>query len=127
MSALNRLSGSNANDAVLPEAVPNICRGAVLLDRNTKLSSVRRRGGRTVRVMVTMPTEAATDYELVRDLALHGMDCMRINCAHWYIVTAVRTLDDILRRMQSHQEKKRSMLRKLNVASAFRSGAAAAP
>ena len=32
--------------------------------------------------MVTMPTEAATDYDLVRDLVLHGMDCMRINCAH---------------------------------------------
>ena len=32
--------------------------------------------------MVTMPSEAATDYDLVRDLVLHGMDCMRINCAH---------------------------------------------
>jgi len=39
-----------------------------------------------------------------------------------YVVTAVRILDDILRRMQSHQEKKRSMLRKLNIASAFRAG-----
>ena len=29
-----------------------------------------------------MPSEAATDYDLVRDLVLHGMDCMRINCAH---------------------------------------------
>ena len=32
--------------------------------------------------MVTMPTEAATDYKLVRDLVQSGMDCMRINCAH---------------------------------------------
>ena len=32
--------------------------------------------------MVTMATEAATDYELVRDLVQNGMDCMRINCAH---------------------------------------------
>jgi pyruvate kinase len=37
-----------------------------------------------------------------------------------YIVTAVRILDDILRRMQAHQEKKRSMLRKLHLADAFR-------
>lgn len=37
-----------------------------------------------------------------------------------YIVTAVRILDDILRRMQTHQEKKRSMLRKLHLADAFR-------
>jgi pyruvate kinase len=32
--------------------------------------------------MVTMPPEAATKYELVRDLLSQGMDCMRINCAH---------------------------------------------
>jgi pyruvate kinase len=32
--------------------------------------------------MVTMPTEAAYDYSLVRKLLLSGMDCMRINCAH---------------------------------------------
>src|SRR5262249_6918918 len=37
---------------------------------------------RKVRIMVTMPPEAATDYTLVRDLLSHGMDCMRINCAH---------------------------------------------
>ncbi len=35
-----------------------------------------------VRVMVTMPTSAATDYALVRDLVAAGMDIMRINCAH---------------------------------------------
>jgi pyruvate kinase len=32
--------------------------------------------------MVTVPSEAATDYELVRDLVARGMNCMRINCAH---------------------------------------------
>ena len=37
---------------------------------------------RNVRIMVTMPSEAATSYELVRDLLRQGMDCMRINCAH---------------------------------------------
>ena len=29
-----------------------------------------------------MPPEAATNYELVRELLAQGMDCMRINCAH---------------------------------------------
>jgi pyruvate kinase len=33
--------------------------------------------GRSVRIMVTMPPEAATDYPLVRDLVAGGMDCMR--------------------------------------------------
>ncbi len=37
---------------------------------------------RGVRVMVTMPSEAATDYTLVHALLQQGMDCMRINCAH---------------------------------------------
>jgi pyruvate kinase len=29
-----------------------------------------------------MPSEAATCYELVRDLVASGMNCMRTNCAH---------------------------------------------
>ncbi len=37
---------------------------------------------RRVRIMVTMPTEAAHDYTLVHELVRNGMDCMRINCAH---------------------------------------------
>ncbi len=37
---------------------------------------------RQVRIMVTMPTEAAHDYTLVHDLVRNGMNCMRINCAH---------------------------------------------
>ena len=36
-----------------------------------------------------------------------------------YIVEAVRALDDTLRRMEAHQDKKRSMLRKLHVAGAM--------
>lgn len=38
--------------------------------------------GREVRIMVTMPSEAADDYMLVHNLVKQGMDCMRINCAH---------------------------------------------
>jgi pyruvate kinase len=49
-------------------------------------------------------------------------ECVMLNKGP-YIVTAVRILDDILRRMQAHQEKKRSMLRKLHLADAFRSAA----
>jgi pyruvate kinase len=41
-------------------------------------SSSRRRG----RIMVTLPTEAATDYAFVHDLVQRGTDCVRINCAH---------------------------------------------
>jgi pyruvate kinase len=38
--------------------------------------------GRNVEIMVTLPGEAATDYELVSALVDAGMDVARINCAH---------------------------------------------
>jgi pyruvate kinase len=38
--------------------------------------------GRPTRIMVTMPSEAAHDPTVVRELLLAGMDCMRVNCAH---------------------------------------------
>lgn len=37
---------------------------------------------RRVRIMVTMPSEAANDPDIVHDLLAQGMNCMRINCAH---------------------------------------------
>jgi pyruvate kinase len=37
---------------------------------------------RGVRIMVTMGTEGADDYELVREMVAKGMDCARINTAH---------------------------------------------
>lgn len=41
-----------------------------------------RREGPQARIMVTLPSEAATRPELVADLIAAGADCMRINCAH---------------------------------------------
>lgn len=38
--------------------------------------------GRSVRIMVTLPSEAATDPALLRRLVDAGMDIARINCAH---------------------------------------------
>jgi pyruvate kinase len=45
-------------------------------------------------------------------------ECVMLNKGP-FVVDAVKTLDDILRRMQAHQEKKRSMLRKLRIAGQF--------
>ena len=49
-------------------------------------------------------------------------ECVMLNKGP-YIIAAVQMLDDILHRMQAHHEKKRSMLRKLHVASAYHAGA----
>jgi pyruvate kinase len=52
-----------------------------LADRTAALlGPIPRR--RPTRIMVTMPTEAAADAGLVREMLVAGMDCMRINCAH---------------------------------------------
>jgi pyruvate kinase len=56
--------------------------GRLILERNAGKLLGPNRNNRRVRIMVTMPQLAATDYELVRDLLANGMDCMRINCAH---------------------------------------------
>lgn len=56
--------------------------GKLLLEQHTEALLGPKPGSRGVRIMVTMPSEAADDYLLVRELLASGMDCMRINCAH---------------------------------------------
>ncbi len=57
-------------------------RGDRQLEANTTELFGGRDNGRRVRVMVTLPSEASQQYNLVRDLMKHGMDIARINCAH---------------------------------------------
>ena len=55
----------------------------------------------------------------ITDAAMgHRAECVMLNKGP-HIVSAVRTLDDILKRMQAHQTKKSSMLRELRVAHAL--------
>ena len=61
---------------------PDLHEGHALLKRNTEALFGPRRPNRRVRIMVTMPSEAAREYALVRSLVASGMDVMRINCAH---------------------------------------------
>ena len=82
IDVLHRLTGSEDTAAVPPNGEPEVGEGRLLLERNTEALLGPAPDGRSVRIMVTMPSEAATDYELVRDLLLNGMNCMRINCAH---------------------------------------------
>lgn len=59
---------------------------------------------RTVRIMVTMPTEAAHDPNFIHQLMAKGMNCMRINCAHdspeiWHaMISNLRTAEQSLGR-----------------------------
>lgn len=61
-----------------------------------------------------LPTRAE-----ISDAALgQRAECIMLNKGE-HIVEATRSLDDILRRMQDHQTKKRSLLRKLHLADKF--------
>ena len=56
--------------------------GRQLLQSHTELLLGPVVRDRQVRIMVTLPSEAASDYGLVRRLVHAGMDVARINCAH---------------------------------------------
>jgi pyruvate kinase len=56
--------------------------GRQLLQSHTDLLLGPAARDRQVRIMVTLPAEAASDYALVRRLVQAGMDVARINCAH---------------------------------------------
>lgn len=70
-----------------PQPPPiTLAEAATLLERRTSslLGPARNNSGdaRSVRIMVTLPSEAATNPTLVRDLLVSGMACARINTAH---------------------------------------------
>ncbi len=75
---LARLTGNDAGDRPAA-AVPG---GAELLSRNALSLLGPQPADRVTRIMVTFPTEAASDPALVRDMLDSGMDLARINCAH---------------------------------------------
>ncbi len=56
--------------------------GNKLLKKHTDQLFGKNNKKRRVRIMVTMPSEAATDYNMVLEMVKNGMDCARINCAH---------------------------------------------
>ncbi|SDS23224.1 pyruvate kinase [Halopseudomonas xinjiangensis] len=71
------------------EAPPNrqvaevdLARGRQLLTSHTEVLLGAVPAERPVRIMVTLPDQAADDPIMVRDFLQQGMDCARINCAH---------------------------------------------
>ncbi len=56
--------------------------GKTLLHQHTAALLGSKPPRRAVRILVTMPSQAAKDGALIRELVANGMNCMRINCAH---------------------------------------------
>ena len=78
--------------------------GKSLLNERQAAIFGRDPGGPQTRIMVTLPTEAATDPALIKRLITEGADCIRINCAHdsadiWakMIATTRRTAKELKR------------------------------
>jgi pyruvate kinase len=99
--ALHRLAGREI-EAPASLQSPGFREGRSILEANTEALLGPAPKHRAVRIMVTMSTEAADDYALVRDLVSHGMNCMRINCAH--------DTPEIWGRMADHLDRARNEL-----------------
>jgi pyruvate kinase len=78
--ALNRITGQNWAPSVKPPVDFNT--GQMMLAKQAESLLGLPAGKRTVRIMVTMPSDAASNPALIYDLLGAGMDVMRINCAH---------------------------------------------
>lgn len=73
----------SASQEALPDSMmaDPACGAAMLVD-NTNCLLGKLPENRWTRIMVTLPTDAASDYELTKKMLLSGMDCAWINCAH---------------------------------------------
>jgi pyruvate kinase len=70
-------------------------------------------------VLETLAREGAPSRAEITDAAMgHRAECVMLNKGP-HVLSALRVLDDILRRMATHQTKKRAMLRELHLAHAL--------
>ncbi len=81
LGLLHRLAGRSWT-SLSGEEPAGIRTAAKLLESNTCALLGKAPAKRSVRIMVTLASEAASDYGLVRGILASGMDCARINCAH---------------------------------------------
>ncbi|MEC4747954.1 pyruvate kinase [Methylomicrobium sp. Wu6] len=79
---LAKVVGENVDAAIADDNNVAFSKGRDLLAQNTAGLFGAPPADRSVRIMVTLPTEAAFDFSLVKGLLLRGMNCARINCAH---------------------------------------------
>ena len=80
VSNLEVLAGEEAESAPQPPATVRDRPNTAPRSHPTTIGPAP--ASRVVRIMVTMPSEAADDPQLIENLLRAGMDVMRINCAH---------------------------------------------
>lgn len=82
IATLEVICGSGSAQHYNRPPIESFLEGSRLLRQHTEELFGSIPPQRRVRIMVTLPTEAATDYELVREMIQRGANCVRINCAH---------------------------------------------
>ena len=97
LQALHRLAHRPWNPPLQEVGTIDFAKGRKLLAQHSEALLGPAAPGRAVQIMVTMPTEAAHEYTLVRDLLQQGMNCMRINCAHDDALTWSGMIDNLRR------------------------------
>jgi pyruvate kinase len=80
LATLKRLCGEP--DAPYPTSELMLAGESALRASCDALFGLPKEGAPHTRVMATLPSEAATNSELIERLIVSGMDCARINCAH---------------------------------------------
>jgi pyruvate kinase len=95
LEVLHRVANRVSQASQAPSV--DFAEGQRLLAEHTDILLGPAAPDRSVRIMVTMPSEAAQEYSLVHDLLLQGMDCLRINCAHDDATTWLRMIEHLRR------------------------------
>lgn len=99
LALLRRLNGKPP--AVGEPEGTDAATGRRLLNEHADVLLGTSAGDRRVRIMVTMPSEAAADGSLVHELLKQGMECIRINCAHDDAETWLRIIENLRRAEQA--------------------------
>ena len=82
LALLHKLAGKAWSGRAIEETFDEYDAGSILLEKHTVASLGEAPANRNVRIMVTMPSAAADDPDLVHNFLDRGMNIMRINCAH---------------------------------------------
>ncbi|MGA7934189.1 MAG: pyruvate kinase [Kovacikia sp.] len=82
IATLEGICGSKSAQHIARPPIESFFEGDRLLQQRTEELFGQPSSQRRVRIMVTLPTEAATNYDLVREIVRRGANCIRINCAH---------------------------------------------
>ncbi|MFC5272341.1 pyruvate kinase [Adhaeribacter terreus] len=83
LCAVRQQLGASTNSQVAnKQSLITFSESNELLQANTEALLGNAPANRNARIMVTIPTELASDYDLLSRMMLAGMNCARINCAH---------------------------------------------